>query len=293
MPQNRNMKTESKQFELVNIYKREENRLSQISSLENLPDKICLIDHQTHVEDCDFEGIILQFNINEPDDYQFKIFDRILNKELHLELIKDLNKKHHSSNKTKQENFKLKALCFVHKAGTLYPGLHFEYKPRIFTFSILTLSDRAFKGIYDDLSGPAISRLIQTFFEQKQRPVKINNEIIPDDEKLLETFLERTMEKAPDVIITTGGTGIGPRDITPDVVAKYLDKEIRGIMELIRVKYGMQNPNAVVSRSIAGVMKNSLVYVLPGSVKAIHEYMAEILPTIDHSLRMLHGIDQH
>ena len=287
------MKTESKNIELVNIYKREENRISQIPSLENLPDKICLIDHYTQVEDCDFEGIILQFNTNELYDHRFKIFDRFFSKELQLEVIKDLNKKHHHSNETKQENHNLKVLCFVHKAGTLYPGLRFEYTTRIFTFNILTLSDRAFKGIYNDLSGPAIARLIQTFFEQKQRPVKINNEIIPDDEKLLETFLERTMEKAPDVIITTGGTGIGPRDITPDVVAKYLDKEIRGIMELIRVKYGMQNSNAVVSRSIAGVMKNSLVYVLPGSVKAIHEYMAEILPTIDHSLRMLHGIDQH
>jgi len=72
-----------------------------------------------------------------------------------------------------------------------------------------------------------------------------------------------------------------------------LDKEIPGIMELIRVKYGMEKPAALLSRGIAGVSGKTLIYCLPGSVKAVNEYCNEILPTIEHSLYMLRGIDNH
>jgi molybdopterin biosynthesis enzyme MoaB len=77
------------------------------------------------------------------------------------------------------------------------------------------------------------------------------------------------------------------------VVKPFLDKEIPGIMELIRFKYGSQKPNALLSRAIAGVMRNSLVYTLPGSVKAVEEYMTEIIPTLRHSIYMLHNLDAH
>jgi len=100
-------------------------------------------------------------------------------------------------------------------------------------------------------------------------------------------------KEAYDIIVTTGGTGLGKRDITPDVIKPMLDKEIPGIMEHIRLKYGADKPNALVSRSIAGVMDTTLVYVLPGSTKAVHEYLHEITPTLEHSLRMIHGVDNH
>ena len=96
-----------------------------------------------------------------------------------------------------------------------------------------------------------------------------------------------------DIIFTTGGTGIGPRDITPEVVKPLLDKEIPGIMESIRIKYGMEKPNALLSRSIAGVMKKSLIYTLPGSVRAVNDYMSEILKTLEHLIYMQRGIDAH
>ena len=92
---------------------------------------------------------------------------------------------------------------------------------------------------------------------------------------------------------TTGGTGIGERDITVETVSGLLDKQLPGIMELIRVKYGMENPNALLSRGVAGVMGKTLVYTLPGSVRAVTEYLREITKTMDHSLFMLHGIDKH
>jgi molybdopterin biosynthesis enzyme MoaB len=77
------------------------------------------------------------------------------------------------------------------------------------------------------------------------------------------------------------------------VVKPLLDKEIPGVMEMIRVKYGMKKPAALISRSIAGVSAGTLIYCLPGSRKAVGEYCTEILPTIMHSIKMVHGIDDH
>jgi molybdenum cofactor synthesis domain-containing protein len=95
------------------------------------------------------------------------------------------------------------------------------------------------------------------------------------------------------LVITTGGTGVGPRDITPEVVKELLDKEIPGIMEMIRMKYGAEKPNALLSRGVAGLMGNAFVYTLPGSVKAVNEYMSEITKTLKHLYLMRMGIDSH
>ena len=96
-----------------------------------------------------------------------------------------------------------------------------------------------------------------------------------------------------DIIFTTGGTGIGSRDITVDTLSPLLSKEIPGIMEFIRVKYGMENQNALLSRSVAGIIGKSLIYALPGSVRAVEEYMAEILKTLKHTFYMMYVIDNH
>ena len=96
-----------------------------------------------------------------------------------------------------------------------------------------------------------------------------------------------------DIVITTGGTGIGPRDFTPEVAKNVIEKEIPGIMENIRIKYGRLVPNALLSRGIAGVMGKTQLYCLPGSLKAVKEYMSEILKTLEHLIYMLHGVDVH
>jgi molybdenum cofactor synthesis domain-containing protein len=120
---------------------------------------------------------------------------------------------------------------------------------------------------------------------------EIRTTVMPDDAFTLRAALK----EAPltDLIITTGGTGIGPRDITPDVVRPLLTKEMPGIMEQIRVKYGTKNPKALLSRAVAGAIGNTLIYTLPGSVKAVHEYMAEIVKTMEHTFYMLYGVDKH
>lgn len=160
-------------------------------------------------------------------------------------------------------------------------------------FAVITLSDRASRGEYDDLGGPAITAMIREFFAAKSIHVEIENVIIPDDPQRLNGLLLQYRAQGMEVVFTTGGTGLGPRDFTPDVVKPLLDKEIPGVMEMIRVKYGMNKPAALVSRSIAGVMAKTLVYCLPGSLKAVGEYGQEILPTIMHSIKMIHGIDDH
>lgn len=158
---------------------------------------------------------------------------------------------------------------------------------------IITLSDRASQGIYEDKSGAQVKYLMEQFFKKSNWIFIVENILLPDDADLLQKRLEESVKQKVDILITTGGTGIGPRDITPDVVRNMLDKEIPGIMEAIRIKYGLSKPNALLSRSIAGVKGKTLIYTLPGSVKAVEEYLSEIIPTIEHSLKMLNGYDNH
>lgn len=181
----------------------------------------------------------------------------------------------------------------VLKNGKIKLGDSIKYIPKIYKAHVITLSDRAFKGEYEDRSGPRILELLETFFEKSKNLIETEHTIIPDDPEALRTLLERAKDDKIDVVITTGGTGVGPRDYTPDVVKVLLDKEIPGIMEAIRLKYGMEKPNALLSRGVAGLMGQTFVYTLPGSVKAVNEYMTEILKTLMHLFYMLHGIDAH
>jgi molybdenum cofactor synthesis domain-containing protein len=157
---------------------------------------------------------------------------------------------------------------------------------------IITLSDRAFRGEYADLSGPRIRERLEEFFASQGWKYEISITLIPDDPVSLRELLNR-VSKTAALIITTGGTGIGPRDITVDTVRPLLDKEIPGIMEFIRVRYGAEKPNALLSRAVAGIIGKALIYTLPGSVRAVDEYLTEILKTLNHTLLMKYGIDTH
>ncbi len=156
------------------------------------------------------------------------------------------------------------------------------------SLGIITMSDRASSGQYKDESGPLVEKMTSSFFDKQNIKVQTETVILPDSEEMLRTNI-LLMKKQMQVIVITGGTGLGPRDISPDVVNPMLTKKIPGIMEMIRVKYGMNFPNALLSRALAGVINDVLIYVIPGSPKAVKEYMDEILPTITHSLKMIHG----
>jgi len=212
----------------------------------------------------------------------FGPFDSIFGAEAKLKVLNPLNIDSVSA-----------VLCLPDDFLTFYIGQQLEHKAKNFTIKIVTLSDRAHRGIYQDLSGPRITELVKGYYEQLKKKVTINNIIIPDNADELSHILEESKHEETDIIITTGGTGIGPRDITVETVKSHLDKEIPGIMEMIRVKYGAEKPNALLSRAIAGTMHRTLVYTLPGSIKAIDEYLTEILKTLDHLTFMVHGIDNH
>ena len=164
--------------------------------------------------------------------------------------------------------------------------------PEKFEVLVITLSDRAHRGEYEDLSGPRIREKMTEFFSFAGWEYNINSALIPDDASILRDLLINAGNNS-NIIITTGGTGIGPRDITVETVTPLLTKEIPGIMEYIRIRYGSEKPNALLSRGIAGIIGNSLIYTLPGSLRAVEEYMTEILTTLKHAIYMQYGIDKH
>ena len=164
--------------------------------------------------------------------------------------------------------------------------------PDKFMVLVITLSDRACRGEYEDLSGPRIRELISGFFSSAGWDFSIKLTMIPDDPALLRDLLKNAGNNY-NIVFTTGGTGIGPRDITIETVTPFLSKEIPGIMEFIRIKYGSEKPNALLSRGVAGIIGKSLIYTLPGSLKAVNEYMNEILKTLSHTVYMQYGIDTH
>ena len=183
--------------------------------------------------------------------------------------------------------------CRVLEGGVIKPGDAMTYVARPLRFRIITMSDRASRGIYEDKSGPRVRECLDGFFKGTRWHTEVEMMVLPDDAEALEGELESAIEQGVDVIFTTGGTGVGPRDITPDLVTAMADKVIPGIMEHIRLKFGAAKPNALLSRSVAAVIGRTLVYTLPGSVKAVDEYMGEILKTLEHTIHMLHGIDSH
>jgi molybdopterin adenylyltransferase len=230
--------------------------------------------------------------------YEMKPFDRLISDKIELE-ITQIGKKCHGN---KCSIFRETGNCImpnegvfakVIKGGSLSVGEKLNYYPKIFQALVITLSDRAYRREYEDQSGPLISRLLEDFYAKENRQIKIKLDIIPDETGVLATLLSEAREKAIDLVFTTGGTGIGPRDITPETVRSVLDREIPGIMEIIRLKYGIEKPAALLSRSIAGVMGKTLVFTLPGSPKAVKEYCAEIFPVLHHAFLMMEGIDAH
>ena len=230
--------------------------------------------------------------------YKFRPLDRLICGDIELE-VTQIGKECHGTSCTIFKEVgncvmpKEGIFCRVINGGILKPEMEFIYKPKIFTIHIITLSDRASQGEYEDKSGPRIKELIEQYFKIVNYQLSIVNSLLPDDSSKLKNLLLNVRDEKADLIFTTGGTGIGPRDFTPDIVKPFLDKEIPGIMDMIRLKYGAEKPNALVSRSIAGVMDQSLIFTLPGSVKAVNEYLPEIFKSLMHMIYMLHGLDKH
>lgn len=183
--------------------------------------------------------------------------------------------------------------CRVLQGGILKAGDELKYRQKTLLVRIITLSDRASRGDYEDRSGPAVENMLVEFFRDKRWHLRIERELLPDDRALLMKEFETSYAEGCDIVITSGGTGVGPRDFTPEVVAAFCERTIPGIIDHIRIKFGSEKPNALLSRSVAGLKGKSIIYALPGSVKAVREYMAEILKTVEHTIFMVNGVDVH
>lgn len=225
------------------------------------------------------------------------ILDRFIGDEVEME-VTQIGKKCHSQCAIGQQigDCIMPAegiFCRTIKGGEVKNGTEFKYVPKVFKVKIVVLSDRASAGVYEDKSGKLIEKLTGEWFVAKNMRVEMDTVIIPDEKDQLEKVVQDAFAQHVDIVFTTGSTGIGERDIAPETLAPLLEKQITGIMELVRVKYGMKNPNAVLSRSLAGTTGKSLLFALPGNPKAVNEYLNEIFSVLFHSLLMIHGINGH
>lgn len=149
--------------------------------------------------------------------------------------------------------------------------------------AILTLSDKGSKGEREDLSGPAIGEMLKGIGAEIK-----HYEILPDEKQMIK---EKLIEFSPkvDLILTTGGTGLSPRDVTPDATREVIDKEIPGIAEIMRSEGMKKTRRSMLSRAVAGVREQTLIVNLPGSPKAVKENLEVILDILSHAIEKIKG----
>ena len=155
--------------------------------------------------------------------------------------------------------------------------------------AILTISDSAFTGKRQDLSGPALAEKCQEFGW-----VIAARALLPDEPQEISRQLAQWADAgAADLILTTGGTGIGPRDHTPEASRAILERELPGVSELLRTKGLEQTPFSALSRAIAGTRGKALVVNLPGAPKGAAYSLDILQPLVPHALRLLAGDTEH
>ncbi len=156
------------------------------------------------------------------------------------------------------------------------------------TCAVITLSDKGSQGHRDDLSGEVLKKLA---IENLSCEI-LFYEVIPDEKELIVQQLERfSTRDNVDLILTTGGTGVSPRDVTPDATLEVIDKEIPGFGELMRVESLKKTPNAILSRATAGVKNSTLIINFPGSPKAVEECFLAVYKSIPHAIEKIKGSD--
>lgn len=150
--------------------------------------------------------------------------------------------------------------------------------------AVLTVSDRCSRGLAEDKSGPLIAELM------REKAELIASETVPDEREEIEAALVRFCDDVgADLVLTTGGTGFAPRDVTPEATKAVLEKEAPGIPEAIRAKSLAITPRAMLSRAAAGIRGKTLIVNLPGSPKAVRESLEVLLPVLDHAMETLGG----
>lgn len=153
----------------------------------------------------------------------------------------------------------------------------------ILTASVLTISDRSYKGIRQDESGPKIIELLT-----RNAIEIVNYEIVPDEISMITKKLSEWIDQGTSrLVFTSGGTGFAPRDNTPEATRKIIEKETPGISEYIRNRSIEKTPHAILSRGVSGISKKTLIINLPGSPKAACESIEFILNIIPHAIALI------
>ncbi len=152
-------------------------------------------------------------------------------------------------------------------------------------FGVITVSDRASRGERADESGPALAELIRSKDWEVARM-----QILPDDrEQLRRALVQWADEDLADVVLTTGGTGFAPRDVTPEATLDVLEKEAPGLAESMRIAGSAVSPHAMLSRARAGIRGNVLIINLPGNPSGAVQGLQVVLPALEHAVELLRG----
>ncbi len=150
---------------------------------------------------------------------------------------------------------------------------------------ILTISDKGSRGERVDTSGPALVKWLQAKGVEVQEP-----EIVPDEQDLIsDRLIDWVDRQDPDLVLTTGGTGVAPRDVTPEATLRVVDRLVPGLGELMRAKSLLITPMAALSRAVAGIRGGTLIINLPGSPKGALENLEAVWPAIPHAIAKIRG----
>lgn len=153
--------------------------------------------------------------------------------------------------------------------------------------AVITVSDKGYAGLREDVSGPLLAALLKDV-----GAVVVGETIVPDElESIQAALLGYSHGSAVDLILTTGGTGPTPRDVTPEATGAVVEREVPGLAEVLRLEGYRKTPLAALSRGIAGVRARTLIINLPGSPKAVREGMQTLAPILPHAIQMVRGAD--
>jgi len=153
---------------------------------------------------------------------------------------------------------------------------------------VITVSDGVSAGTREDVSGVALVELL------KQAQFHVTGpEVVPDNQELISDAIVAAVVDRADLVVTTGGTGLGPRDVTPQATSMLTDYEVPGLGELMRRAGTSSTPMAALSRGIVGVRGHALIINVPGSVKGATESIGAVMPVLGHAIQLLHGHTSH